>query len=92
MSKTVAAPRADGPYETGKNKRPEKVGGPSGPGKHEKPVREAGTYIRKDKPLTHAENETHHSGRPHPAATTLADSELLGGGKLRLSDATKEKK
>lgn len=87
----VAAPREDGPHETGKNQKPEKQGGPYHSSKHERPAKSAGAHEAKNKPLTHAENETHHSGRPHPAATTLADSKVLGG-KLRLSDVRGEKK
>ncbi len=96
MSKktAVSTPRESGPYDSGrtKNQKPELRGGPNETGKREKPNRESGAYVRKDKPLTHAENANTHSGRPHPPADRLAGSKLLGGGKLRLSDATKEKK
>ncbi len=92
MSKTsktaVAAPREDGPYETGKNQKPEKVGGPYHSSKHERPAKSAGSHEAKNKPLVHIQDETHHSGRPHPPADRLADSKLLKG-KLRKSDEVK---
>ena len=98
MSKTsktaVAVPRESGPYDSGrtKNQKPEKVGGPYHSSKHERPAKSAGAHEAKNKSLTHAEDANTHSGRPHPPVDRLADSKLLGGGKLRLSDATKEKK
>ena len=93
MSKktAVSTPRESGPYDSGrtKNQKPELRGGPNETGKREKPNRESGAYVRKDKPLTHAENANTHSGRPHPPADRLADSKLLGG---KLRKANEEKK
>ncbi len=66
MTKATNVRREDGPYETGKNQKPELRDGPNETGKHEKPNREAGAYVRKDKPLVHAEDDKHHSGRPYP--------------------------
>ena len=47
--------------------------------------KEQGAHERKDKPQVHVEDVNHHSGRPHPPATRLSDSKILGG-KLRKSD------
>jgi hypothetical protein len=64
--------------------------------KHESPLKEQGAHERKAKPQVHVEDVNHHSGRPHPPATVLSDSKLLGhnayGGKLRKSDEGKSKK
>jgi hypothetical protein len=54
-------------------------------GKHEAPLKEQGAHERKDKPQVHVEDVNHHSGRPYPPATKLADSKILGG-KLRKAD------
>ena len=94
MSKTsktaVTVPRESGPYDSGrtKNQKPEKVGGPYHSSKHERPAKSAGAHEAKNKPLVHAEDDKHHSGRPHPPADHLADSKLLDG-KLRKSDEVK---
>lgn len=53
--------------------------------KHELPKYGEGLQ-QTGKPIVHIEDVTHHSGRPHPPATRLADSKILKG-KLRKSDA-----
>jgi len=53
--------------------------------KHESPLKGEGAHTAKAKPLVHTENVNTHNGRPHPPATRLADSKVLGG-KLRKAD------
>ena len=54
-------------------------------GKHEPALKESGAHANAKKPLVHVEDVNHHSGRPHPPATRLSDSKILGG-KLTKSD------
>ena len=89
-----AVSKESGAYAFGKNNKnhdkPAHAHGPVETGKHEKPLKEQGSHIAKNKPLVHVEDVNTHSGRPHPPATKLADSKALVvnayPGKLRKSD------
>ena len=86
MSKAVAAQKESGAHQLPKgHDKPAHQQGPHHTGKHELPAKSEGGHERKDKPQVHIEDVNHHSGRPHPPATRLADSKVLGG-KLRKSD------
>jgi len=87
VSKSESSSKASGAHHF-RDKGHLKSAHPQGPvdnGKHEKPLKEQGAHERKDKPQVHVEDVNHHSGRPHPPATRLSDSKILGG-KLRKSD------
>ncbi len=91
MSKSETATKESGAHAFGVgNKNHEKPDKKEGPHHnkakgHEMPSKVEGAFERKDKPQVHAESDTMHNGRQHPAATKLADSKILGG-KLRKSD------
>jgi hypothetical protein len=89
MSKeNVSSEKPSGVHSFNGGKNHEKPAHPQGAhdrGKHEKPLLESGGHVNAKKPIAHIEDTTHHSGRPHPPATKLADSKILGG-KLRKSD------
>ena len=93
MSKSEnAVPRESGSSSLGKNHdKPQKAEGAHHSSKHEAPSKVEGAHTNAKKPLVHAESDTQHNGRNHPAATKLADSKALVhnayGGKLRLSHA-----
>jgi hypothetical protein len=87
VSKSVASSKESGAHHF-KDKdhlKPAHQHGPVETGKHEQPLKEQGAHAREDKPLVHVDDVNHHSGGPHPPATKLADSKVLGG-KLRKSD------
>ena len=92
MSKSESSSKESGAHhfaEKGHLKSDKKEGAHD-PGKHEAPLKIEGAHANAKKPLVHAESDTQHNGRNHPAATKL-DSKALThnayGGKLRLSDA-----
>ena len=84
-SETAAKPSGAHSFKDKGHLKSEKYCGAHDTKKHELPSKAEGGHERKDKPQVHIEDVNHHSGRPHPPATKLADSKILGG-KLRKSD------
>jgi hypothetical protein len=88
MSKAEKSSKESGAhvFAGGKNHdKPAKYCGAHDSGKHEQPLKSDGAHANAKKPLVQVEDVNTHNGRPHPSASRLADSKLLGG-KLRKAD------
>jgi hypothetical protein len=81
MSKSVASSKESGAHAFGKNnknhEKPCYAEGAQDRGKHEKPCYSEGGYVNAKKTIVHVEDVAHHSGRPLPEETKLADSKII---------------